>query len=88
MCCAFADRVNARIGHGLQGVGDDDAFVAMQVHRLCQRGVGANADRHHDQVSGEFRAVFEFDRGDAAFGVAGELLCLRAHEKVQAACFE
>ena len=89
---AFAHAVNARIGHGLHGVGHHNALVHMQAHALGQRRVGANAHGHHDQVGRNFRAVLELDSlHAAALALAfapNQFLRLCTHQKVQAALFQ
>ena len=85
---AFADRVDARIGHGLHRVVHHDAAVDVQLHLLRQFGVGPDAHRHDDQVRGQFGAVLEPDRHDPAIPVRDQLLGLRADQELQAAVFQ
>ena len=82
---AFADRIDARIV-GLHRVVDDDAALAMQPGTARQRDIGADADRHDDQVGRNHRAVLEADRLDA--GVAKNGFRLRAGAEDEAARLE
>src|SRR3990167_77533 len=63
---AFPDAVDARVGHGLHGVGHHNAAVHMQAHAGGQLGVGANAHSHHHQIGRDFGAILELDGLDAA----------------------
>jgi hypothetical protein len=85
---AFAHRVDARVGHGLQRVADHDALVHMQAHALGQRRVGADAHGHHHQVGRQLGAVLEADRLHAAVVVAHQFLRLRADQELHAALFQ
>src|SRR5690606_20706745 len=67
---AFADRVHARV-EGLQRIVDHDAAVAVDARLLRQRGVGADAGRHHHQVGRDLAAVGEAHADDLA-GVVAE----------------
>ena len=62
---ALADRVDARIER-LHRVVDDDAAVAVQAGGLRERDVGADADRHHDEIRRQLLAASELAPGDAA----------------------
>ena len=85
---AFADGVDAGIGHRLQCVGDDDAAVAVQAGAFGQRGVGADAGGHHNQVGGDLLAILEAHRHHAAVLVADQRLGLRTHAEAQAALLQ
>ena len=85
---AFANRVNAGIGHGLHGVIDHDAAINVQLHFFSQFGVGANTDRHHDQIGGYFATVFEFNGFDATIFTRHQFFGLCAHAEFQTAFFE
>ena len=63
---AFADRIDAAV-IGLHGVGDDDAALAIEPRLLGELETGPDADRHHDEVGRELRAVLEAHAGDAVF---------------------
>src|SRR5690606_7628288 len=62
---AFADGVDARVGHGLHGVADDDAAVAVQVRGFSQFRVGPDAGGHHHQIGRHAGAVLELQCGHA-----------------------
>ena len=85
---ALAHGVNARIGDGLQRVGDDDASVAMQTDLFRQFGVGSNACGHDHQISGDLLAVFELDGHDPSIFPSNEFLGLRAHQEPQTTCLQ
>ncbi len=92
---AFADRVDARVGDGLQRVGDDDAALAVQTGAFGERGVRADADRDDHQLGldpgrlgvGVGRRLHP-DRADAAAGVGDEFERLRLQQEPQPARFE
>ena len=85
MLHAFADRVDARVV-GLHGVVDDDAALAVQACLARQLDVRADADRHHDQVGRNLRAVLEAHAGHAV--LAEDRLGLRGHHEHHAALFQ
>jgi len=59
---AFAHGVDSWV-IGLQGVVDHNAPVAVNAGAFRQRGVGANAGGHHDQIGRNLQAVFKTDGG-------------------------
>ena len=85
MLHAFADRVDAPV-EGLHGVGDDDAALAMEARLARQLDIGADADRHHDEIGGKLRAVREAHARDAV--LAEDRLGLRRHLEHHAALFQ
>ena len=86
--CTFTHGVNARVGDGLQRVGDHNATLAMQAHFFSQGGVGANAHCHHNQFGQGMRAVFEQDLRYTTVGVTQYFLGLCANAKLHATCFQ
>ena len=90
MVDALADRVDARVV-GLHRVVDEDAarpLRAAQAGGLCERGVGTDADGHHDQVRGHFAAVLELHGPHAAVVVADQLGGLGLEQEPEAAILE
>jgi hypothetical protein len=62
----LAHRVDARVGHGLHRVVDDNAALAVHATGLGQLGVGADTRGHHHQVGRDLLAVLELHRHHAA----------------------
>ncbi len=67
---AFADRVNVGIA-GVQMVVDDHAAIAFESGRLGKNGIGADANRHDDDVSRQDAPVLELDAGDFSLSQDG-----------------
>jgi hypothetical protein len=67
---ALAHGVDARVGHGLQRVGDHHAALAVKAGRCGQCGVRADAGGHDDQIGGQLAAVLEAHRHHAEIGRA------------------
>ena len=66
MADTLAHGIDTRV-IGLQGVVDHDATVAMEASGFGKLGVGADANGHHHQVGGDFRAVLESHGLDTLF---------------------
>ncbi len=84
---AFAHRVDARI-KGLHRVVHHDAAIDVKSRGLREGAVGANADRHHDEIGRNPAAVLEFHRGNAARLARDEGFGLLFEKKPQTLRFE
>ena len=88
----FTHAVDAGVGRGLHGVVDHNALVAMQAHVFGQRGVGANAHGHDDQIGSYLGAVLELDCGNTAtlavVLATHQLLRLCTDQELQPAVFQ
>ena len=66
MLHTFAHRINARV-KGLQSVVDDDALLAIDAGGFSQGHIRFDADRHHDEIGGDFSAIGKAHRLDVQF---------------------
>src|SRR6185369_14436333 len=82
---AFADGIDASV-IGLHGVGDDNTALAMETRLARQLEIRTDADRHDDQIGGEFLAVGKAHAGHAI--LTKDRLRLRGHLEHHAALFE
>jgi hypothetical protein len=85
---AFAHRIDARVGHGLQRVGDDHAALAQKAGALGQRRAGPDARGHHHQVGRDLAPVLEAHRHYAAVAVGQQGLGVRADLEADAALLQ
>ena len=88
---AFAEREDVGIARAHCGI-DGNAALAFDAGLFGERGIGPNADRHHDKICRNKSAVFQlhgFDTRRAKADVAAdELLCVGLGDDLDAAILD